>query len=235
MLPYLNKNSPFPNVQSALADPNGLLAAGADLSTSRLLDAYRKGIFPWYSQGEPLLWWSPDPRTVFDLSNFNIHSSVLKTLKRNQLTVTINQNFSLVINHCALPRAEGEGTWITNEMKIAYTDLHQLGHAHSVEVWQEDTIVGGIYGVVCGQVFCGESMFSRISNGSKIALSCLARYLLQSGFKLIDCQVENPHLASLGCINIPRNKYLSFLEKENNLVTNKIWERKILDWQTLLI
>ncbi|WP_444994032.1 leucyl/phenylalanyl-tRNA--protein transferase [Aliikangiella sp. IMCC44359] len=235
MLPYLNTDSPFPSVQNALDDPNGLLAAGADLSVGRLLDAYKNGIFPWYSPGDPLLWWSPDPRTVFALEKFKVHSSVKKTLKKNKLIVTVNHDFKQVIHSCALPRGDNEGTWITNEMKEAYIHLHQLGHAHSVEVWQENTLVGGIYGVSCGSVFCGESMFSKISNGSKIALSCLATYIKQFAYQLVDCQVENPHLIKLGAINISRSSYLESLKIPPTLPNNKdIWQTQNLDWRQLL-
>lgn len=235
MLPYLNKQSPFPPVEDALVEPNGLLAAGADLSPARLLSAYKNGIFPWYSSGEPILWWSPDPRAVFFVENFKVHKSVIKTLKKNNLSVTLNKDFTQVIHECAAPRDNDEGTWITQEMIEAYINLHQQGHAHSVEVWQEDKIVGGIYGVASGTIFCGESMFSRISNGSKIALSCLVKHLKTNHFKLIDCQVENSHLERLGITLLNRKIYLKLLEDSQNYpIDNNIWKKKFFDWQKLL-
>lgn len=235
MLPYLNQDTPFPRVDEALDEPNGLLAAGGDLSAERLKHAYQKGIFPWYSEGEPILWWSPDPRAVFFVDNFKVHKSVIKTLKKQQLQVTINHAFQEVIDACAAPRNDDNGTWITDEMIEAYYDLHQLGDAHSIEVWQEDKLVGGIYGVATGGIFCGESMFSRISNGSKIALSCLINYLKPIGFKLIDCQIENPHLVSLGSSAISRELYLDLLNKsQSNQVCRKVWQARPLNWRQLL-
>ena len=235
MLPYLSTEIPFPPVEQALDDPNGLLAAGADLSSERLMQAYSKGIFPWYSPGEPILWWSPDPRTVFFVDHFKVHKSVLKTLRKQNLRVTLNSGFKQTIKRCSLPRSEENGTWITTEMIEAYCDLHHQGFAHSLEVWQDKELVGGIYGVAVGGVFCGESMFSGISNGSKIALSCLARYLKYQGFKLIDCQIENPHLIRLGASNISRRLYLDMLNAGRQLTYDEsVWQPQQLNWQTLL-
>lgn len=235
MLPYLNADTPFPKVDDALVEPNGLLAAGADLSSDRLMRAYQKGIFPWYSPGEPILWWSPDPRAVFFVDNFKIRKSVKKTLKNNNLTVTLNKDFKRVISECAAPRSDDNGTWITKEMLLAYASLHQHGHAHSVEVWQDYELVGGIYGVATGKVFCGESMFSRISNGSKIALTCLIYYLKGHGFKLIDCQIENPHLNKLGSSLISRDVYLELLAKGQSFQPGKnMWQARQLNWKNLL-
>lgn len=234
MIPYLPKDSPFPAVSMALDDPNGLLAAGADLSSERLIEAYSQGIFPWYSEGEPLLWWSPDPRMVFIIDDFKIKKSVCKTLKKHALTVTLNTAFEAVINACTLPRKDEEGTWITDEMLAAYLQLHHLGYAHSVEVWQQQKLVGGIYGVAVGEVFCGESMFSDISNGSKIALSCLIKYLKNYHFSLIDCQVESPHLISLGAINISRDEYLTYIQQSQPYISKQIWQPQTLNWQQLL-
>ncbi|TQV77515.1 leucyl/phenylalanyl-tRNA--protein transferase [Aliikangiella marina] len=235
MLPYLNADTPFPNVDDALVEPNGLLAAGADLSSERLMRAYQKGIFPWYSPGEPILWWSPDPRAVFFVDNFKIRKSVKKALKNNDLTVTLNKDFKQVIQECAAPRSDDNGTWITNEMLLAYASLHHHGHAHSVEVWQDGKLVGGIYGVATGSIFCGESMFSRISEGSKIALTCLIYYLKAHGFKLIDCQIENPHLNKLGSTLISRDVYLELLSNGQSFNPSKImWEPKTLNWKKLL-
>lgn len=235
MLPYLNQDTPFPRVDEALEEPNGLLAAGADLSAQRLKRAYHKGIFPWYSEGEPILWWSPDPRAVFFIDTFKVHKSVVKTLKKLDLTVTVNQDFLQVIEACAAPRNDDNGTWISDEMVTAYHELHQLGDAHSVEVWQSGQLVGGIYGVATGDIFCGESMFSRISNGSKIALSCLIKYLKPYNFKLIDCQIENPHLVSLGSAVISRELYLQLLDKSQlNQVDTNVWRPQVLDWREIL-
>jgi leucyl/phenylalanyl-tRNA---protein transferase len=239
MLPYLNNESPFPPQHLALSDPNGLLAAGASLSMSRLLDAYSKGIFPWYSDGEPIMWWSPDPRTVFFIDQFKVNKSVIKTLKKLKLKVTLNQAFEEVIQCCSEPRlnkqGQYDGTWITQEMMDAYINMHLHGHAHSIEVWQNGELVGGIYGIASGKVFCGESMFSHISNASKIALSCLISYLKQYHFNLVDCQVENPHLLQLGAINISRKLYLDFLAAGQNMsLDQSIWEPKELEWTSLL-
>lgn len=235
MLPYLSQDCPFPSVKGALPEPNGLLAAGADLSAARLIYAYSKGIFPWYSPGEPILWWSPDPRTVFFVNNFKVNKSVRKTLRKLDLTVSLNTAFERVMNQCAQPRGDNQGTWISLEMINAYSELHRLGHAHSVEVWQQDKLVGGIYGVASGGIFCGESMFSAVSNGSKIALTCLAKYLKLFNFQLIDCQVENPHLTQLHSTNISRALYLELLDGCKNLSRDEsIWSPKPLDWESLL-
>ncbi|MCW8878561.1 MAG: leucyl/phenylalanyl-tRNA--protein transferase [Kangiellaceae bacterium] len=243
MLPYLTTQMPFPPVNKALNEPNGLLAAGGDLSAERLIQAYSHGIFPWYSEGEPILWWSPDPRMVFFIDRFKVRRSVKQTLKRNRLAVTLNSDFEQVMRRCSLPRSEENGTWITEEMILAYCNLHALGRAHSVEVWQYNELddkqnrklVGGIYGVNVNGVFCGESMFSEISNGSKIALSGLVKYLQTSGFKLVDCQIENPHLSSLGAINISRKLYLNILKNSKVQLTQPkdLWQERELNWQKL--
>lgn len=226
MLPYLLKDTPFPSAESALNDPNGLLAAGGDLSSERLMRAYSQGIFPWYSIDEPILWWSPDPRCVFIIDQFKVKKSVIKTIRQRSLKITINFAFNQVLNECALPRSDQDGTWITDEMIQAYNQLNQKGLAHSVEVWEGASLVGGIYGVAHNNIFCGESMFSRIPNGSKIALSALVGYLKQYSFILIDCQLENPHLTSLGAINISRKEYLHQLGKHNN--TPPCWNKQSL-------
>jgi len=235
MLPYLDTNSPFPPVGTALDDPNGLLAAGADLSKARLINAYSQGIFPWYSEGEPLLWWSPNPRTVFSFDSYNPSKSLCRFVKHTDLRVTLNQDFEQVIELCSEPRQDSHGIWITDEMKQAYIDFHNAGFAHSVEVWQNETMVGGIYGVSIGKLFCGESMFSRVSNGSKLALASLIGYLKTNDFQLLDCQIENPHLMSLGAINIDRKVYLSQVEK---LVVQKVskefWYPSILKIKSLV-
>lgn len=239
MLPYLSKNSAFPDINSASDNPNGLLAAGGDLSPERLMQAYSQGIFPWYSADEPILWWSPDPRTVFPINDFKVHKSAVKTLKKLNLNITLNSAFEQVINACAKPRNgesnQKQATWITSEMQQAYCQLHLQGLAHSVEVWQQEKLVGGIYGVASRRVFCGESMFSDVSNGSKIALSCLIKYLQTADFQLIDCQVENQHLISLGAVNISRKEYIATLMQTTaHTLTEDFWQQQDLNWQKLL-
>lgn len=203
----------FPPVHLALQEPNGLLAFGGDLQPERLLLAYSKGIFPWFSEGEPILWWSPAPRMVLFPKEIKISRSLRKRLKKDELRVTFNRQFAQVIHLCAELRQNREGTWISSEMKKAYTDLHHQGKAHSVEVWQENELVGGLYGLALGKVFFGESMFSRVSDASKVALVALARRLEALEFDLIDCQVYSPHLASLGAREIGREEFLGFLKQ----------------------
>ncbi|MDQ7049745.1 MAG: leucyl/phenylalanyl-tRNA--protein transferase [Enterobacterales bacterium] len=230
MVAYLDPDTPFPSVLQALTEPNGLLAAGADLSPERLINAYSQGIFPWYSEGEPILWWSPDPRMVFDIQTFRPSRSLCRFIKNQpQLRVTLNQNFERVITECAKPTDNRESTWIDDDIKKAYLKLHHQGYAHSLEVWQNEHLVGGIYGIANHSVFCGESMFSRISNGSKTALACLIAYLKPHHFSLIDCQVENPHLVSLGAVSLSRNDYLEILKAPLQAgLSDKIWQRKSL-------
>ncbi len=236
MLPYLDLTTDFPDVEDALDEPNGLLAAGADLSPVRLINAYSQGVFPWYSDDEPILWWSPDPRMVFDIKRFKPSRSLIKAIKKLDVTVTLNQSFESVITACAAPRPDQPGTWITEEMHQAYCNLHTLGYAHSVEVKDKnEQIIGGIYGVAIGQLFCGESMFSRISNGSKIALSALIGYLRSNNFPLLDCQVKNNHLVSLGALEMTRSEYTKQIDKlVSKKVNQEIWRPKILDHQTLI-
>lgn len=232
MLPYLDTKSAFPPVSEALDEPCGLLAAGADLSVNRLLDAYSSGIFPWFSEGEPILWWSPNPRTVFLVDQYKPSKSLRRFMRQTPLTITLNNDFEQVIHACAAPRKDHSGTWITDEIKQAYLKLHQLGHAHSLEVWQDNNLVGGIYGVSIGKLFCGESMFSNISNGSKVALTCLIGYLKPEGFPIIDCQVENPHLLSLGAVSIEREDYLTYLNRAKaERVEQEFWKPKTLGSQ----
>lgn len=209
MIPWLDPDSAFPPVATALHEPNGLLAAGADLSPARLLDAYRRGIFPWFSEGEPVLWWSPDPRMVLFLDELRVTRSLRKTLKNRPYEVRFDTAFSRVMQACAAPRPGQAGTWIGPEMVAAYTRLHHLGYAHSVEVWVEGELVGGLYGVAIGAMFYGESMFSRIRDASKIALVHLVWQLRRWGFGLIDCQMKTAHLASLGAREIPRAEFIS--------------------------
>jgi leucyl/phenylalanyl-tRNA--protein transferase len=204
----------FPPVRAALADPNGLLAAGGDLSSERLLAAYRRGIFPWYERGQPILWWCPDPRAVLFPADFRLSRRLARKLRRDDIRLTVDQGFEQVIRACAAPRRNGGGTWITGEMISAYLELHALGHAHSVEVWLGDALAGGIYGVNLGRVFFGESMFSTVTDASKIALGTVVAAMRQTGGSLIDCQVSSPHLMSLGCRDIPREDFLRLLERD---------------------
>lgn len=229
MIPYLDCSTSFPSVSSALDEPNGLLAAGADLSIERLIKAYSSGIFPWYSEGEPILWWSPNPRTIFDLSQFQPSRSLKRFIRKSKLKITLNRDFDAVLNQCAMPRTFQAETWISDEMKLAYIKLHQQKFAHSVEVWQNEQLVGGIYGVSIGKLFCGESMFSRISNGSKVALTYLIEYLKTEQFPIIDCQVENAHLVSLGSINLERDKYIQIVNNtKDKTLPSDFWEEKQL-------
>ena len=204
MIPWLESGDPFPPITRALRRPNGLLAAGADLSVPRLLDAYRHGIFPWYSEGEPILWWSPDPRMVLEPAALKISRSLGKTLRGGAHEVRFDTDFRAVMTACAQPRPGQDGTWICAAMIDAYCALHGAGWAHSVETWVDDELVGGLYGIAIGRMFYGESMFSRVSDASKIALAHLVRRLDVDGFGLIDCQMATAHLASLGAREIPR-------------------------------
>ncbi|HCE54696.1 MAG: leucyl/phenylalanyl-tRNA--protein transferase [Lutibacter sp. BRH_c52] len=208
----LSKDLVFPPVN--LADKNGLLAIGGDLFAERLLLAYKSGIFPWYSEGEPIIWYSPDPRMVLFPKNLKISKSMKQIIRKNQFRVTFNQNFSKVISNCKNSYREGQGgTWITDEMEQAYINLHNLGLAKSVEVWEGNELVGGLYGIDLGHVFCGESMFSKVSNASKFAFIQLVQKLEKEHYKLIDCQVYNEHLASLGADEISRETFLTYLKK----------------------
>lgn len=201
----------FPPVEDALDDPPGLLAAGGDLSTGRLREAYRRGIFPWYSAGEPVLWWSPDPREVLFPAEFHRSRSLERRLRRGAYKVTLDHDFAAVITGCATARGPDTGTWITPEMRAAYQELHRQGIAHSIEVWAGDELAGGLYGVRCGRVFCGESMFSLRTDASKVALAWLAAHALENGIALIDCQMASAHLRSLGSRPLPRRQFLEFL------------------------
>lgn len=203
----------FPDVNLALREPDGLLAMGGDLSPGRLLDAYRHGIFPWYTEGQPILWWSPDPRAVLFPSRVKISRSLRKTLKQGRYRITMDRAFRSVMEGCAEPRNGVPGTWITRAMIEAYTELHEMGFAHSIETWLDGRLVGGLYGVALGRVFFGESMFSRSPDASKVALVSLARQLATWGYGLIDCQIYTEHLASLGAETIPREIFTRFLEQ----------------------
>jgi leucyl/phenylalanyl-tRNA--protein transferase len=215
MLTLLNPRDPeqpFPDPSEAELEPNGLLAVGGDLSVPRLLSAYRAGIFPWYSTGQPILWWSPDPRTLLFPERLRVSRSLRKTLVKGRFLATIDRDFDGVIAACAAPRGDQAGTWILPEMMRAYRRLHRLGLAHSVEVWAAGALVGGLYGVALGRVFFGESMFSRQSDASKAALVHLCHRLHQWGYRLIDCQLETDHLLRLGAEPVPRAAFRALLD-----------------------
>lgn len=208
-----NPHQPFPPVHLAMRDPNGLLAIGGDLSTTRLLRAYRQGIFPWYNPDEPILWWCPDPRTVLLPGAMHVSHSLAKTLRRADYAVSIDRAFYPVLDACAASRAKSCGTWLGDDMRSAYQELFTRGNAHSVEVWREGELIGGLYGVALGRVFFGESMFSRATDGSKIALYWLCQQLRHWQFEMIDCQVSSAHLLSLGASEVPREIFLKRLSR----------------------
>ncbi|VAW96020.1 Leucyl/phenylalanyl-tRNA--protein transferase [hydrothermal vent metagenome] len=203
----------FPNVELALAEPNGLLAVGGDLSAKRLLAAYKNGIFPWFSDEQPIMWWSPNPRSVLKLDNFKISRSLKKTLNKNTFHITFDTAFDDVIQACATTRKDGFGTWITNDMLDAYRELHKQGYAHSVECWFEKKLVGGLYGLSLGHAFFGESMFTHKTDASKVALAYLVAQLKQWQFDFIDAQVSSEHMTSLGAIELPRSQFIEELQQ----------------------
>jgi leucyl/phenylalanyl-tRNA--protein transferase len=204
----------FPSVNDATSE--GILAVGGDLSSDRLLLAYKSGIFPWFNPGEPILWWAPSSRMVLVFENLIISKSMRNILNRNVFKVTFNQDFKAVISNCrSIKRAGQNGTWISDEMIEAYCILHKLGIAKSVEVWQNEELVGGLYGIDLGNVFCGESMFSKVSNASKVAFISLANKLKNDNYKLLDCQVYNEHLESLGCNEIDREDFMKILDEDS--------------------
>ncbi|WP_293777161.1 leucyl/phenylalanyl-tRNA--protein transferase [uncultured Oxalicibacterium sp.] len=235
MIPWLETHSPFPDVSRALTEIDGapgLLAAGADLSPARLLMAYKAGIFPWFSEGQPILWWSTDPRMVLFTERFKISPSLRKTLKKversrhagGEWEIRFDSAFEDVMRACAAPRAGEAGTWISEDIMNGYTGLHRSGHAHSSEVWRNGELVGGAYGVSIGRMFYGESMFSKVSDASKIALSYLVAFLRTQGVSMIDCQQQTTHLASLGAMPIPRTEFLARLQEA-------IAAPQIMHWQ----
>lgn len=213
MIRWLEPGAPFPPLQSALTDPNGLLAAGGDLSVERLVDAYRQGIFPWFSEGQPILWWSPDPRMVLVPAEIRITRSLGKVLRNREYEVRADTAFARVIDACAQPRDSHGGTWITREMRDAYLQLHRRGLAHSVETWIDGELAGGLYGVALGRMFYGESMFTRVRDASKIALAHLARQLERWHFGLIDCQMHTSHLQSMGGRELARADFMRALKE----------------------
>ncbi len=213
LLDPVNPRAPFPAAILAETDPNGLLAIGGDLHPERLINAYRNGIFPWFSAGDPILWWSPNPRTLLFPNQVRLSRSLRKTLRRRRLGVTMDRAFDLVIRACSGPRQDGAGTWLVPEMITAYGELHRRGLAHSVEVWQAGELVGGLYGVGLGRVFYGESMFSRVGDASKVALVHLCQRLEAWGFAVIDCQVMSEHLVRMGAQQVPRDAFLALLQR----------------------
>jgi leucyl/phenylalanyl-tRNA---protein transferase len=212
MIPWLFDRPAFPPVERALREPSGLLAAGGELSPDWLLAAYRHGIFPWYSAGEPILWWSPDPRLVLRPAEIRITRSLRRTLRQGRFEVRLDTAFAEVMAACAAPREPGGGTWITAEMQAAYVRMHELGYAHSVESWSEGRLVGGLYGMALGRVFFGESMFSRATDASKVALAHLARFLEARDYAVIDCQMTTQHLLSMGAREITRAAFSAGLD-----------------------
>ena len=211
MIPWLRPGDPptaFPPVESARTEPDGLLCAGGDLSPGRLLEAYRRGIFPWFSEGQPILWWSPDPRTVLYPAELKVSRSLAKTIRNRGYVITLDRAFGPVMERCADADLRPEGTWISPQMRVAYQHLHETGYAHSVETWDGDRLVGGLYGISLGRVFFGESMFSLERDASKVALHALVRVMLERGGCLIDCQVASAHLESLGARSIPRRQFV---------------------------
>ena len=213
MIPFLGPSDPFPPVEQALDEPDGLLAAGGSLNTRRLIDAYKRGIFPWFNEGDPILWWSPDPRAVLRPARVHVSHSLRKRLRQDAFAITIDRAFASVLDGCAAPRAGDAGTWLSTAMRRAYTTLHAGGLAHSIEVWMDGELAGGLYGVAIGRMFFGESMFARRTDASKIAMVRLAGQLDRWGFPLIDCQLETEHLASLGAETMPRRRFVAEVER----------------------
>jgi leucyl/phenylalanyl-tRNA--protein transferase len=213
MIPLLGPADDFPPVEHALEEPNGLLAAGGSLSVERLRDAYARGIFPWFSEGDPVLWWCPDPRMVLPTDAVHISRSLARRLRRDDYVVTFDRAFAQVVRACAMPRKDDTGTWLVPAMIRAYSRLHDVGAAHSVEIWKNDTLAGGLYGVALGRMFFGESMFTRQTDASKMAIAVLAAQLARWGFPWIDCQMRTAHLASLGAVEIPRRVFVREVQR----------------------
>jgi len=232
MIPQLNPdNLAFPPLSQALKDPNGLLAFGGDLSLKRLVNAYSHGIFPWFNEGDPILWWSPDPRAIIPVDDIKVNRTLRKVVNRQIFTVTLNRDFNRVLEFCAHAPFRKEGTWITDPMIAAYTRLHQQGYAHSIEVWQENDLVGGLYGVAINGFFSGESMFYKRSNASKIALLALAKLLKEIDVSFIDCQILNPFLQEMGAIEIPRQAFVELKETAiNKVIAHDFWQQRNLTY-----
>jgi len=218
MIPWLESADPLPPVESALKVPNGLLAASDHLDVERLIAAYQRGIFPWYGADDPVLWWSPDPRMVLHCDELRVSRSLAKSLRNKGFEVRIDSSFPAVLKKCSEPRKGEPGTWLSRDMQAAYLALHEAGYAHCFETWRENELVGGLYGVAIGRMFYGESMFSRQTDASKVALVTLVAFLKNRGFPLIDCQMHTPLLASLGAREIPRRAFLRALSTLVNYV-----------------
>lgn len=229
-IPWITSNSStFPDLTTALNEPNGLLAFGDDLSPQRIFQAYQNGIFPWFSDGEPVMWWSPDPRGIINISQLVINKTLKKVIKKNTFTVTINKDFNQVISLCADAPFRQEETWIVDPMIAAYRLLHEQGKAHSIEVWHNEQLVGGLYGVAVNGYFSGESMFYRQSNASKIALVYLAKLLKSINVEFIDCQMLNPFLANMGCIEVTREQFLEYQSAAKKIIPPiNFWQTKTL-------
>ena len=215
-----NPHQPFPPVHLAMRDPNGLLAIGGDLSLPRLIRAYSQGIFPWFNPDEPILWWCPDPRAALAPSELHVSHSLRKRIRKQDYAVTLDRAFDEVLEACAAARTKGRGTWLGSDMRHAYREMHRNGHCHSVEVWREGRLIGGLYGVALGRIFFGESMFSRADDGSKIGFHFLCRQLQEWRFELIDCQISSAHLATLGAREIRRSEFLERMRKGVTLPGN---------------
>ena len=235
VIPWLEADTPFPDVSEAFTEDDGapgLLAAGGDLSAERLLDAYRHGIFPWFSEGQPILWWSTDPRMVLFTDRFIVSDSLKKSLKKihksnaanGRWQVRFNTAFEQVMRECAAPRKQGAGTWISEDIIAGYRELHRRGFAHSSEVWLDGQLAGGAYGVSIGRMFYGESMFARVTDASKVALCYLVHFLREHGVQMIDCQQETPHLASLGAAPIPRHEFIERLNTAIKQPQIELWK-----------
>ena len=224
MVPWIESALDFPSVNTALAEPNGLLCVGADLAPQTIIAAYSRGIFPWFSDNQPILWWSPDPRMVLFPAEFKVSKSLAKTVNRKLFEIRFDSAFAEVISACAEPRQQGGSTWIVPEMQVAYVQLHALGVAHSIESWRDGKLVGGLYGLALGRMFFGESMFARETDASKVALVALVDKLKRDGFELIDCQQETGHLASFGARPVARDNFVQRLkELINSNQINSAW------------
>lgn len=213
MLPWLNPDDPFPAAERAMREPNGLLCAGLDLSPERILAAYRQGIFPWFNHGEPVLWWSPNPRMVLVPDEFKLSRSLRQRMKKGGYEIRVDTSFEQVMTACGESRKGQSGTWIGPAMMDAYTSLHEMGYAHSIETWMDGELAGGLYGLAIGRMFYGESMFARRTDASKMALAHLCRQLDLWGFELIDCQMETAHLASLGAKQVSREVFIQEMKR----------------------
>jgi leucyl/phenylalanyl-tRNA--protein transferase len=227
---YLDSESlAFPPTQQALTVPNGLIAIGGDLSPQRLVSAYEQAIFPWFNAGEPIMWWSPSPRAIIPVNQIKINRTLTKFIKKNPYQVTLNKDFDQVISNCAHAPFRKDGTWIVKDMKLAYMRLHELGYAHSIEVWQHNELVGGLYGVAINGFFSGESMFYKKNNASKVALISLAELLKTIGVSFIDCQILNPFLDDMGCIEIDRDSFTQLQQVAiTKIVPKDFWHSKVL-------